>query len=426
MKPHLATHFTSVSAHFGRIRRDRSFAEATASFGFALLALACSTGDGTRVTSPSHTAAGTTHLTNRIAASDCSEPIDVSSLPTLAAAFAPHFRVGAALSPDTFQNSDTAAASLVEQQFNQISPENVLKWSEVNPRPGVYRFDVTDAFVEFGEQRGMQVHGHVLVWHQQTPDWVFRDDNGGQISAEALWKRLESHITQVAGRYGGRIKYWDVVNEAFEDDGSLRDTPWRQILGDDYLAEVFALADRLLPDSKLVYNDYSLFLPNKRDAVVALVNDLKTRNIRIDAVGMQGHYKLDRPRPEEVGAAITAYAGAKVEVLISELDLDVLPSERSVQGADLDDTETYDARLNPYGQCLPKNAEEAIAARWAQLFATFTNHADAISSVTFWGVSDGYSWLNDWPVRGRTNYPLLFDRNHQPKSAFKSVLMQVE
>ncbi len=399
--------------------RNRNFARGSG----ALLAWACSTGDTSRVTSPIN--GSTPPLAEQTPAADCSEPIDASSLPTLAEAFAPHFRVGAALSPDTFQGSDAAAVSVVEKQLNQISPENVLKWAEVHPQPEVYRFDLTDAYVEFGEQHGMQVHGHVLVWHQQTPDWVFRDD-GGQISAEALWTRLEEHITQVAGRYGGRIQYWDVVNEAFEDSGSLRDTPWRQILGEDYIAEVFALADRLLPDSKLVYNDYSLFLPNKRDAVVALVNDLKARNIRVDAVGMQGHYNLNRPRPDEVEAALTAYAGAGVEVLITELDLDVLPSERSVQGADLDDTEAYHARLNPYAGCLPKDVDEAIAAHWARLFRTFVDHADVISSVTFWGVSDGYSWLNDWPVRGRTNYPLLFDRNHQPKTAFESVVTQVE
>ncbi len=352
---------------------------------------------------------------------DCAPAIEAPST-TLAEAFAPHFKIGAAVSTAAFGGADPSAAILVQQQFNQLSAENVLKWSGVHPQRDVYQFTDTDRYVEFGEQTGMQIHGHVLVWHQQVPDWVFEQDGGGTIEADALWQRLEEHITMVAGRYGGRIKYWDVVNEAFNDDGSLRDTPWRRILGDDYLAEVFALADRLLPDSRLVYNDYSMFLPGKRDAAIRLVKDLRERGIRIDAVGLQGHYNLKRPYPEEVESTLQLFAEAQIPVLITELDLDVLPSERDVQGADLDDTQAASAALNPYPVCLPPEADAAIAAHWGLLFDIFVKYADGIESITFWGVSDRYSWLNDWPVRGRRNYALLFDRELKPKSSLLQVL----
>src|SRR5690606_10794372 len=183
-----------------------------------------------------------------------------------------------------------------------------------------------DQYVEFGRQRGMQVHGHVMVWHQQTPAWVFQNADGSQVDAQTLWQRLEDHMRTLAERYGDDIAYWDIVNEAFTDSGELRASPWLDILGDDYIAHVFELADTLLPNTGLVYNDYSLFLPNKRDAVVDLVLDLRSRGIRIDAVGMQGHYGLSRPRTDELESALRAYGDAGVRVLITELDLDVLPS----------------------------------------------------------------------------------------------------
>lgn len=350
----------------------------------------------------------------------CADPMDDAQVQSLGQAFEPHFRVGVAVAPPNFENS--AVVDVIEQQFNHLSPENLLKWSSVHPEPGTYFFDVADEYVTFGEERGMTIYGHVLVWHQQVPEWVFQDEAGQEVSAAVLLERLREHITMVGGRYGGRIQYWDVVNEAFNDDGSLRDTPWRRILGDDYIAQVFQLADELLPDSKLVYNDFSLASANKRQGAVAMVNDLKSRGIRIDAIGEQGHYNLSYPGVSQLEQMFEDFSALDVEVLITELDIDVLPNDSGIQGADLGQSEAFDAKYNPYLMCLPQAKDEELSQRWRTLFEVFVRHAADIEAVTFWGVSDAQSWLNNWPVQGRTNYPLLFNRDLTAKSALKSVL----
>lgn len=339
---------------------------------------------------------------------------------SLSATFDPYFRIGVAVSPFTF--SDTASVELISQQFNHLSPENLLKWGSVHPEPDQYNFEYADQYVEFGEAHDMTVYGHVLVWHQQVPDWVFTDDSGGDVTSEVLLERLREHITTVAGRYGDRIQYWDVVNEAFNDDGSLRDTPWLRILGDDYIATVFQLAGDSLPDSKLVYNDYSLATSAKRAGALQMVEDLKGRGIRIDAVGEQGHYSLTYPEPSQLGQMLDDFAELGVSVLLTELDVDVLPNAQGIQGADLSENEAYDEQYNPYQACLPESVDAKLAARWGALFDVLVAHSDVIEAVTFWGVSDGQSWLNNWPVRGRTNYPLLFNRDLSAKAALQSVL----
>lgn len=350
----------------------------------------------------------------------CAEPMAADDVQSLSAAFEPHFRIGVAVSQFTF--ADTASVELISHQFNHLSPENLLKWSSVHPEPDQYNFEFADQYVEFGEARDMTIYGHVLVWHQQVPDWVFTDDNGDDVTSEVLLDRLSEHITTVAGRYGDRIRYWDVVNEAFNDDGSLRDTPWLRILGDDYIATVFQLAGDLLPDSKLVYNDYSLASPTKRAGAVKMVEDLKSRGIRIDAVGEQGHYSLTYPEPSQLDKMLDEFADLGVSVLLTELDVDVLPNAQGIQGADLSENEAYDEQYNPYQACLPESVDEKLTARWRSLFDVLVAHADVIEAVTFWGVTDGQSWLNNWPVRGRTNYPLLFNRDLSAKAAFQSVL----
>jgi endo-1,4-beta-xylanase len=356
----------------------------------------------------------------------CALPLEEAELDGLASTFAPHFRVGVAVSPFTFSSDFNAKAvetvELVERHFNHLSPENLLKWDSIHPNPGEYAFEAADAYVAFGEARGMTIYGHVFVWHQQVPAWVFQDESGNDVSADVLLQRLREHITTVGGRYGGRIQYWDVVNEAFEDNGSLRNTPWRRILGDDYIAQVFQLAGELLPDSKLVYNDYSLATASKRAGALRMVQDLKSRGIRIDAIGEQGHYNLSYPDVSQLQQMFEDFSKIDVEVLITELDLDVLPNASNIQGADLDAVEGYDEKYNPFKECLPEQKDAEIARRWEQLFNIFVQYAADIEVVTFWGVSDAASWLNHWPVQGRTNYPLLFNRDLSAKNALKSVL----
>ena len=351
----------------------------------------------------------------------CAVPVE-DTIP-LKDAYADHFLMGVALGPITFRGVDEDAVNLVTRHFNRISPENNLKWNQVEPQPGEFDFEIADKYVEFGTKRGMQVYGHVLVWHSQTPDWVFQDDNGDPLDREGLLARVESHIGALAKRYGGKIGYWDVVNEAFNDNGTLRNSDWRKIIGDDYIEQVFRIADRLLPDSKLVYNDYSMFLPGKRNAAVQLVTDLREAGVRIDAIGMQGHYNMDRPTPSELAETLSAFRDAGVEVVVTELDVDVLPSAWGIQNPDISNHETMEA-LNPYRECLPEEVDRAAADRWGELFAVFVAYSDVISGVTLWGVNDKYSWLNNFPVNGRTNYALLFDRNYRPKTSYMRVIEQ--
>lgn len=346
---------------------------------------------------------------------------DDSALKT---AFEDHFAIGVALNNPVFSNTDAARAELAAKHFNRTTAENAMKWSSIEPIEGEFQFESSDSFVAFAEAHAMQVHGHVLVWHQQTPDWVFQDASGGPIDRDGLLARLEAHMSALSEHYGSRIASWDVVNEAFEDSGALRTTPWLEILGDDYIEQVFAMADRFFPDAKLVYNDYSLYLPGKRDAAIAMAKSLREAGVRIDAIGEQGHYNLTRPTTGELDAALTAFAAADLDILVTELDVDVLPRETT--GADLDDTMELDPATNPYVDCMPTSVDQTIAARWSSLFSLYATHADSISSITFWGLDDSQSWLNNFPVRGRTNYPLLFDRQLRPKSAYASVVRQAE
>lgn len=350
----------------------------------------------------------------------CATPPAVSGDASLFEAYEDYFRIGVALNGYVFSDNDPARSELAGKHFNRATAENAMKWGSVQPLEGVFNFESVDTFIDFAEARDMQVHGHTLVWHQQTPEWVFQDENGDAIDREGLLARLEDHMSALAERYGSRVAYWDVVNEALEDGGGYRSTPWRTIIGNDYMVEAYMMADRYFPDAKLVYNDFSMWVPAKRDAAISMIEYLRRSGARVDAIGMQGHYNLVRPTEKELDDALTAYADADLEVLITELDVDVLPREGT--GANISDTEDPAAGLDPYTECLTRSADAAMAARWASLFDVFVRHADTISSVTVWGLDDAMSWLNNWPIQGRTNHPLLFDRELEPKSSYVSVL----
>ena len=337
-------------------------------------------------------------------------------------AFAQAFRIGAALNATQFEERDTIGAALVKSHFNTITSENVLKWALVHPRPGVYDFTASDRYVEFGERNGMLIIGHTLVWHNQTPPWVFQDANGNAVSRDTLLARLHDHIRTVVGRYRGRIKGWDVVNEAVNEDGSLRKTPWLDIIGEDYLVKAFEFAREADPQAELYYNDYSVENAPKRSGVIALIKRLQAQGIRVTAVGLQGHDRLDWPTIAQQDSTIAAFGELGVDVNITELDIDVLPRVTRSVTADVRLSATADDRLDPYKSGLPDSVQQALAKRYADLFAVFLKHRNVISRVTFWGVKDGDSWLNNWPVRGRTSYPLLFDRAGRPKPAFAAVI----
>jgi endo-1,4-beta-xylanase len=341
---------------------------------------------------------------------------------TLKDAFKDDFRIGAALNEATFTGEDSRATAIVKAQFNSISPENVLKWESVHPEPGQFNFSAADRYVQFGQDNGMFIIGHNLIWHQQTPSWVFRGENGKPVDRETLLKRMREHILTVVGRYRGKIGGWDVVNEALNEDGTLRDSQWHKIIGNDYLVKAYQFAYEADPQAQLYYNDYSLEDPSKRAGAVALVKQLLAAGVHLTAIGLQEHDRLNWPTTNQVAETISTFAKLGVKVMITELDVDVLPAATHSSSADVSMKFEQQAKLNPYTNGLPADMQQKLAQRYADLFSVFVHHHNDIIRVTFWGVTDGGSWLNDWPIRGRTSYPLLFDRQGQPKPAFKAVI----
>ena len=345
---------------------------------------------------------------------------------TLKGAYAGSFMMGAAMNEPQFTEQDQRGASLVKAQFNTVTPENILKWENVHPRLGEYTFDAPDRFVAFGERNGMFIVGHTLVWHSQTPRWVFFDASGNRVSRDTLLARMRDHIHTVVGRYKGRIKGWDVVNEAVDEDGTLRKSLWHEIIGPDYIEKAFQWASEADPQAELYYNDYSVENAPKRNGTVALIKNLQSKGIRVTAVGLQGHNRLEWPTLAQQDSTIAAFAALGVKVAITELDIDVLPRATRAQTADVSVSAAPSAGLNPYTAGLPDSVQQALAKRYAGLFGVYMKHRGTVTRVTFWGVTDGDSWLNGWPVRGRTSHPLLFDRAGQPKPAFDAVIRAAE
>lgn len=344
--------------------------------------------------------------------------------------FKNHFRIGAALNPGHFTEADPTGSGLVRQHFNSITPENHMKWQLIHPRPdpGLAGYDFRDAdkYVEFGEKNGMQIIGHCLVWHSQVPGWVFRDSEGTPIGREALLQRMREHISTVVARYKGRVHGWDVVNEALNEDGTLRQSQWFNIIGEDYIARAFQYAHEADPDAELYYNDYNLEYEAKRKGAVDLVRKLQQQGIRITAIGTQSHDKLDRPSAQQHEDTLKAFRELGIKVAVTELDVDVLPAVTRQPTADVSVRAEATAASNPYTAGLPDEMQEALAKRYAEIFAVFLKYKELITRVTFWGVTDRHSWLNDFPARGRTNYPLLFDRDGKPKPAFDAVVQEAQ
>jgi endo-1,4-beta-xylanase len=344
--------------------------------------------------------------------------------PTLKDAYQGLFRIGAALNTAQFEERDPRADPIIETQFNTISPENALKWQSVHPRPDTYNFGPSDSYVAFGQKYKMFVIGHCLVWHSQVPRWVFEDAEGKPLTREALLDRMHEHIRTVVGRYKGRIGGWDVVNEALNEDGTMRPSPWYRIIGDDYILKAFQFAHEADPDAELYYNDYSLENAAKRNGAVELIRKLKAAGAPITGIGLQGHVRIDSPSAHTEAETIEAFAALGIRVNISELDVDVLPRTTRTDSADVNATAAGTAQSNPYTSGLPDEMQQRLAKRYAELFGVFVQHHNVMGRVTLWGVTDGDSWLNNFPTRGRTNYPLLFDREGKPKAAFDAVLQE--
>jgi endo-1,4-beta-xylanase len=350
----------------------------------------------------------------------CAAVALAAEMPPLKSLVPPGLRIGAALNRRQSDGKDEAALAIVARQFNQISPENLLKWEVVHPEPGRYDFAPADRYVELGRKLGMFVVGHVLVWHQQTPAWVFAGEDGKMLDREAALRRLREHIATVVGRYRGRIGGWDVVNEALEEDGTPRHTPWLEAIGEDYIEKAFAFAHEADPQAELYYNDYNLWKPAKRDAAIRLVQGLRAKGLRVDGIGEQAHWGIDDPPLAAIDAELGAMRAAGLVPLITELDMDVLPRDPDMWGADLSKKAKIRAKTNVYPDGLPPAMQDKLARRYADVFRLFLKHG--VGRVTFWGATDATTWLDDFPIPGRVNYPLLWDRGGREKPAFAAVV----
>jgi endo-1,4-beta-xylanase len=352
-------------------------------------------------------------------AQESSEKISLKDL------FKNHFLMGAAINQSQIFERDILDVSLIKTHFNSITPENILKWEYVHPHKEKYEFDESDKYIDYGVKNKMFIIGHTLVWHWQTPKWVFSESGENKTDKltdkETLLRRMHDHIKTVVTRYKGKINGWDVVNEALDEDGNLRESLWFNIIGEDYITKAFEYAHEADPEAELYYNDYSLENIKKREGAVRLIKNLQLKGIRIDGVGLQGHYKMDWPTTAQLDSTIKAFSDLGVKVMITELDIDVLPNVTNNYGADISLNVELQEKLNPYKNGLPDSVQQSLAERYADLFDVFVKNSNTVSRITFWGVTDADSWLNNWPIRGRTNYPLLFDRNGKPKPAYKAV-----
>lgn len=350
---------------------------------------------------------------------------------TLKDAYADSFMMGCAISPFEISGRMPEAEKLLLEHFNAISPGNCLKAESVHPKPGVWNFKAADDFVRFGLQNKMWILGHTLIWHNQTPEFYWVNEDGSPKTREELIETMRNHIETVAGRYAGKIDAWDVVNEIIGEFGEYRNKGWVKAFdGDGYevVRNAFIFADRYAPNAELYYNDFNVWRPEHLNGIVTMVKKLQEEGIRIDGVGIQAHWGLNFPKKEYIENAITTLHSLGVKVMITELDVDVLPltKEGQVIGQSLTDPlyqhEEFEVFLDPYKEGLPAEVEKQLADRYEELFRIFYKHRDKIDRVTFWGLTDGLSWKNGYPIPRRTNYPLLWNRDFTPHDALYSVL----
>ena len=355
-----------------------------------------------------------------VALTSCNSTV-TEQTPTLKDAYQGMFVIGTALNKGHNYGTDTLGINLIKQHFNSIVAENCMKSMHIQPTEGVFFFDEADKFVEFGEANNMNIIGHTLIWHSQAPDWFFVDEDGADVTREVMIERMRNHIHTVVGRYKGRVDGWDVVNEAFMDDGSWRNTKFYEIIGEEYIKLAFQFANEADPDAELYYNDYAMSAEGKRNGVVELVKQLQAAGVRVDGIGMQGHMGMDYPDISEFEKSIKAFAALDVNVMITEMDITLLPFPGD-ETAEVSLSAEYQEKMNPYAAGLPDNINAAWEQRYIDYFQLFLNYSDNISRVTLWGLTDADTWRNDWPIEGRTDYPLLFGRDYQAKPVVEKLI----
>ena len=332
---------------------------------------------------------------------------------TLGEATKGKFLFGVAVNTQQVDGDNPIEKELIAKEFSAIVAENCMKPQPIHPEENRYNWDNADKLVAFGEKNKQAVTGHCLIWHSQIGRWFFIDANGKDVSPEVLKERMRQHILKVVGRYKGRIKGWDVVNEAFEDNGEYRNSKFHQILGKDFIKYAFQFAHEADPNAELYYNDYNVETPAKCDAIVKLVKELREEGCRIDAVGSQAHMHMNSPSLEATETSLKKLKAAGVKVLITEWDISILPSP--YDGANIAANFKYSKEMDPYREGVPDSIQQKWNKRMLDMFGLFLKYNDVVDRVTLWGLTDNITWLNNFPIRGRKDYPVLFDRNNQRK-----------
>lgn len=323
-----------------------------------------------------------------------------------------YFPIGVAVNPRMMDNP--AESALILAQFSSMTPENAMKMGPIHPEENRYNWEPADKIVDFAVKNGIKMRGHTLCWHSQTPNWLFKDASGATVSKEVLLARLKQHIFDVVGRYKGKIYVWDVVNEAVPDGNGTeiyRKSPFYEIIGPEYIEKAFQYAHEADPKALLFYNDYNTESAAKRERIYQLVKGLKEKGVPIHGVGLQGHWSLYEPTKEELETSITKFAGLGLQVQVTELDVSVYPKEHERRARKDTDKSEFTAEM-----------DAKQAAHYKMLFEVFRKHRKSLTSVTFWNLSDKGSWLDNFPVPGRKDYPLLFDQEYKPKKAFWEVV----
>lgn len=343
---------------------------------------------------------------------------------TLGEATKGKFLFGAAVNMQQVNGVNPIETELIAKEFSAIVAENCMKPQPIHPEENRYKWDDADKLVAFGEKNKQVVTGHCLMWHSQIGRWMFIDAEGKDVSPEVLKERMRQHISTVVGRYKGRVKGWDVVNEAFEDNGKYRNSKFYQILGKDFIKYAFQFAHEADPDAELYYNDYNVENPTKCDAIIELVKELRAEGYRIDAVGSQAHMHMNSPTLDATETSFKKLKAAGVKILITEWDISILPSP--YEGANISANFKYSKEMDPYREGVPDSVQQKWNKRMLDMFELFLKYDDVVDRVTMWGLTDNTTWLNNFPIRGRKDYPMLFDRNNQRKPVVDEMIKLAE
>jgi len=320
-----------------------------------------------------------------------------------------YFPIGVAIGPYDMVGNNS---NLIRQQFNSITAENAMKMGPLQPEEGVFNWKIADSMISFAKINELKVRGHCLVWHTQAPKWFFKDNEGKQISKQLLLERLKTHIQTVVKRYKNDIYAWDVVNEVIADDTAyFRKSPLYQIAGEDFVEMAFRYAHEIAPKARLFYNDYNTEQPHKREKIYKMLKKLLAKGVPIHGMGLQGHWSINNPSKAELEKTIAMFAGLGLEIQITELDVSVYSGNEGgqiINGAEKKNVAQFTPEM-----------EEKQLNQYKMIFDTFRKYKKNITGVTFWNLSDRYTWLDG---RGRKNYPLLFDKDLKPKKAYDEVV----